>query len=261
MFAIKRAAATRCLNLPIRRAITAAAKMGAEGIQLDVRHEVNARELSETGRRQFLHALGQYNLRLASTFLPTRGTLYDENNLDQRISAIRGAMEFSHQLGTDVLNVNIGPIPADDSPDRKTLLEVLSELAAHGNHVGTTLCLRSGSSTAEQLLALMGSVDTGPLAIDFDPASSIANGCDALADYSVLHKLVQHVRATDTAIASDNSSMEVPIGQGRVPWMELVIMLGEGKFNGWLTVERTSGLRRADDVQRGLEYLKPQLPV
>jgi sugar phosphate isomerase/epimerase len=261
MFAIKRAAATRCLNLPIRRAITAVAKMGAEGIQLDVRHEVNARELSETGRRQFLHSLGQYNLRLASTFLPTRGAIYDENNLDQRISAIRGAMEFSRQLGTDVLCVNVGPIPDEESPVRKTLHEVLSELAAHGNHVGTTLCLRSGSSGADALMELVGSIDTGPLAIDFDPAGSIANGGEALADYSVLHKLVRHVRATDTAIASDNSSAEMPIGTGRVPWMELVIMLGEGKFNGWVTVERTSGVRRTDDVQHGLEYLKPQLPV
>ncbi len=260
MFAFKQAVATRCLAMPIRKAITAAAKMQADGIQLDVRHELNARDLSETGRRQLLHSIGQHNLQLASTFLPTRSALYDSANLDQRVSAIRGAMEFTRQLGTDVLTLSAGPIPEANSKDYETLVEVLTELATHGNHVGTTLCLRSGSSNPDELLSLLHGIDTGPLGIDFDPAAAIAAGREAQSDYSVLHKLVRHVRATDSAVAADNSSIEVPIGQGRVPWLELTVMLGEGKFAGWMSVERITGSRKADDIQNGIEFLKSQLP-
>lgn len=235
--------------------------MGADGIQLDVRREMNPRELSDTGRRQFLHSLGQYNLRLASTFLPTRNALYHDAHLDQRVSAIRGAMEFTHQLGADVLVLSAGPIPADDSAEFQTLTEVLTELATHGNHVGTTLCLRSGSAEPSRLLQLLASIETGPLGVDFDTAATVGAGREVAADYSELHSLVKHVRATDTVIAADNSSIEVPIGQGRVPWMELIVMLGEGKFSGWMTLERTIGPSKADDISNGLEHLKAQLPA
>lgn len=261
MFAIKQAVATRCLGLPIRRAVTAAAKMGAGGIQIDVRHELNARELSDTGRRQFLHSVSEHNLRVASTFLPTRSTLYDSTNLDQRVSAIRSAMEFTRQLGTNILTLSAGPMPEADSPEYTVLTEVLTELATHGNHVGTTLCLRSGSAKPEDLLNLLNGIETGPLGIDFDPAASIAAGRESQSDYSDLHKLVHHVRATDTANAADNSSIEVPIGQGRVPWMELIVMLGEGTFSGWMSVERITGSRKAEDIENGIEFLKNQVPL
>ena len=141
------------------------------------------------------------------------------------------------------------------------MVEVLTELATIGNHIGTTLCLRSGTGEPDRLLDLLKGIDTGPLGIDFDPAATISAGREVSSDYSKLHSLVRHVRATDTAIAADNSSVEVPIGQGRVPWMELIVMLTEGKFSGWMTLERTTGPSKADDISSGLEHLKAQLPA
>lgn len=261
MFTLRRSVATRCLGQPVRKAIESAARMGADGVQLDVRYELNARELSETGRRQFLHKLSEFDLRLDSTFLPTRSALYDAANLDQRVSAVRAAMEFTRQLGAEKLLLSTGPIPATDTKERTTLIEVLTALAEHGNHVGTTLCLRSGSTTPEELESLLGQITTGPLALDFDPAASVASGRDPLSDYSDLHQLVQHVRGVDCALAADNSSVEVRLGQGRVPWMELVVMLQEGGFDGWVAVERTTGVVKADDISSGLNLLKSYLPV
>lgn len=235
--------------------------MGADGVQLDVRYELNARELSDTGRRQFQHTLSQFNLQLGSTFLPTRSALYDKANLDARISGVRGAMEFTRQLGCDLLMLSPGPLPEQDSEERTTLVEVLTTLAEHGNHVGTTLCLRSGSSSPDELTNLISEITTGPLAIDFDPAATMAAGRDALEDYSALHKLIHHVRGVDTAIAADNSSIEMGLGQGRVPWMELVVMLQEGRYDGWVAVERTTGNAKADDIANGVELLQSYLPM
>lgn len=235
--------------------------MGARGVQIDVRTEVSAKELSDTGRRQFLHSLSQFNLKLASTWLPTRGAIYDARNLDQRVNAIRLAMQFAHQLGTDTLAIAPGPVPEAGAPERATLVEVLSELARHGNHVGTTLCLRSGGNDPTALKELLETIDDGPLGIDFDPAAAISAGRDPLEDYRGFHSLVRHVRATDSVIGPDNSTTEVPVGRGRVPWLELVVTLGEGRFAGWMTVERTSGDHRARDLAEGLEFLKPELPV
>ncbi len=261
MFSLRLSVATRCLGLPIRKAIESAARMGAGGIQLDARYELNARELSDTGRRQFLHSLGQFNLQLDSTFLPTRGALYDKANLDARVSGVRGAMEFTRQLGADLLMLSAGPIPDEESDEYTTLVEVLTALAEHGNHVGTTLCLRSGSSSPEQLVKLINRITTGPLSIDFDPAAAVASGRDALGDYATVHKLIRHVRGVDSALASDNSNIEVGLGQGRVPWMELIVMLQEARYDGWVALGRTTGTRKSADIAAGLELLKSYLPA
>jgi len=261
MFSVRRSIATRCLGMPLRKAIESAARMGADGIQLDVRFELNARELSDTGRRQFLHSLGQFNLQLGSTFLPTRSALYDKTNLDARISGVRGAMEFTRQLGADLLMLSAGPIPDEESDEYTTLVEVLNALAEHGNHVGTTLCLRSGSSSPDELTKLIDRITTGPLGIDFDPAAAMASGRDALGDYSTLHKRVRHVRGVDSALASENSHVEVGLGLGRVPWMELMVMLQEARYDGWVAVERTIGSTKSADIAGGLELLKSYLPA
>ncbi len=255
------AIATRCLEMPLRRTLPVVAGMGADGVQVDVRHELNARGLSATGRRQFVVSLDHHNLRLATTFFPIRSNLADLDRLDQRVSAIRDAMRFSHELGTETMVVNPGVWPVADSPDRSRLLEVLSELADHGNRVGTTLCLRSSGICPRELRSVLENVKSGPLGIDFDPAGSVVHSGDPLTDFAELHQLVRHVRATDTALAGDNTPVEVPPGQGRVPWLELLVSVAEARFRGWLTLERGFGTTRAADLQAALEYFRSQLPV
>lgn len=261
MPAVRQAVATRCFGKPIRRSIEQAARMGAAGVQLDIRHEVHARDLSGTGKRQFLHTLGQFNLSVAATFLPTRRAIYEKEHLDQRISAISAGMQFTRDLGADVLVVSAGPMPAEDSQEFQTLVEVLTELAAHGNHVGTTLCLRSGSTDPAVLRSLIEKIETGPLGVDFDPVASVQAGRSAIEDFTTLHQVVRHFRATDCVLAANNSYVEVAVGRGQIPWMELVVMLDEAKFSGWMTVERNDGGARTSDISAGLQFLKAQMPI
>ena len=63
-----------------------------------------------------------------------RQAIYEPQWLEQRLEALRSAMTFCYQLGTDVLTVRTGrlPDPENRSGEWQVLCEVLNELARLG---------------------------------------------------------------------------------------------------------------------------------
>jgi sugar phosphate isomerase/epimerase len=41
-----------------------------------------------------------------------------------------------------------------------------------------------------------------------------------------------------------------------VEWEEVLALLGEAEYAGWLTVDRTQGEDRPGDIRRAMQYLK-----
>lgn len=48
---------------------------------------------------------------------------------------------------------------------------------------------------------------------------------------------------------------EVPVGQGVVDWIELLALLSEADYRGWLTAVRTQGNDRAADMTRAIQHV------
>ncbi|MDA1016982.1 MAG: hypothetical protein O3A00_21305, partial [Planctomycetota bacterium] len=90
--ALRIAVPTRCYNLPLKQAISMAGESGAVGVQFDARSEVRPEDFSNTGRRQLLHYLSELGLKLGSFAFSTRRSILAADQLDARLSAIRGAM-------------------------------------------------------------------------------------------------------------------------------------------------------------------------
>ena len=251
------AIASRCSGQPVKQAIALMSRLGVEGIQLDVRDELPPSELSETGRRQLLHQLSEAGLRVASAHFPLRRPLHDPRQLDGRVAAIKKGMDFAYQLGARVLTCRLGPIPPDEAADlRRTTVEILDDLARHGNHIGVTPAISLADEPADKVRALAAEVTSGPLGIDFDPASAVIGGQDPLQAARALHDLLAHVRIRDAIRDGEGGGREVPVGRGEVPWDEFIPLLGEADFTGWLTIDRTAGDDRLGDAARAVQYLK-----
>ncbi|MGE5192602.1 MAG: sugar phosphate isomerase/epimerase family protein [Deltaproteobacteria bacterium] len=243
--------------MPLKEALRAAANLEAGGVQFDARDELRPGELTDTGRRQLLHGLGELGLSVASLAFPTRRSFYDEEQLDARVAAAKRGMDLAWQLRARVMTARIGKVPPDkESKPYRLLLDVLGDLARHGNQVGATLAITPSHDSPQALSELIGSIKTGPLGIDFDPAVFVMSGHNPAEALRGLHSLVVHFTARDAIRDADGGGLETALGRGEVDWIELLLLLDEINYPGWVTVTRTQGDDRAGDAARAIQYMK-----
>lgn len=253
---------TRCLSASLKTALREASKLQVSGIQLDVRREVSPEEMGATAVRHFRKMLDELNLEVASGAFPLRQAIYDAQWLERRLEAIRQAMTFCFQLGTGVLTVRPGRLPDPEAKhdEWKVLTEILNDLTRFGNQAGVTLCLSLSFEFPERVRQLLQEVQEGPLAINFDPLNLIGAERDPSAIFREFHADIKHIRARDGLRNIDDEVEETPLGLGSVDWTELIALLHEADFRGWIVLDRTSGENRARDLASGLEYLRKLLP-
>ncbi|MEX2287492.1 MAG: sugar phosphate isomerase/epimerase family protein [Planctomycetaceae bacterium] len=254
---LKIAVAAHCFAGPLKRSLQAIAQSGARGIQFDAQNELKPAEFSETGRRQFLHHLDELGLSVASLTFPTRAVLYDLEQLEPRVAAIKGVLEFSAQLKARVVAMRIGRIPDEPQAEEFLVLrDVLNDLCRYGNHVGATLAITPMSDSAESLKRLFATISSGPIGVNFDPANCIMSGQEVGANMRALHDVLIHIQIRDAIRDLDGSGQEVPVGRGQVDWEEFLALVDEAAYHGWLTVDRTQGEDQAGDVTRAVQYLR-----
>ena len=70
-----------------------------------------------------------------------------------------------------------------------------------------------------------------------------------------LHDRILHVQLRD-AHAGNDGAQEQPVGQGTVDWIEVLALLGEMDYRGWLTAIRTQGIDPARDLTRGIKWIQ-----
>lgn len=242
---------------PLKQAAETAASLGAEALQVDARNQLKPSELSDTGVRQLKHFLKERGLTIESVSFPLRSPLIEPERVDARVAAIKDALSWTHRLGAGVLTARIGRIPTDtESRDYATLLEILNDLARHGNRIGTSFCLIPSNDTIEGLKNLFNAVTWGPIALDCDPAALIMGGQDPGDGIRALHDRILHVRIRDAIRDMDGNGQEVAVGRGEVDWEEFLSLLDEAAYRGWMTVDRTQGDAKPLDAGRAIQFLR-----
>lgn len=256
MHLFRLAVATRCFRQPLLDSLKSAASLGVEGVQFDVRNEVVATELTDTGRRQLLHRVSELDLTVSGASFPLTRPFTEEHEIDRRVNELRNALTFAYSLKAKTLCCKVGRIPADQqAKSRQLLVEVLNDLASHANHVGTILCITPTDDSAEELLALVNDVKSGPIGIDFDPAHFALTGRSNPEALRVLHAATMHVQLRDGFRGFDGGGQEAPLGNGVVDWTELLALLGEIEYKGWLTAIRNQGDNRGADLGRAVQHV------
>ena len=245
-------------GLPLRQAISEAAKVASEGVQVDAVGDLAPGALGETGRREFRNLLRSFNQELAALNVPLRRGLDSPENLQQRLDHLRRVMQLAFDLGSRRVVVPCPKVPDDPAaPRAQTLRESLAALGAHGDRVGTVLALEIGFDAAEKVKQYLAGFDTGSLKVTYDPANLLVHGHDPLANLAPLQGWVAHVHARDARSAGLGRGMqEVPLGAGDVDWMAFTATLQVIEYDGFLTVEREQGENRLKDVADGVRFLR-----
>ena len=251
---------TRLFELSPREAIARAAALKVDGVQFDLRNEFTAQAISETGRRQLRHLLKEQGLELAPAVFPLRRPISDEVGLEERIAALSGTLRFAGELRIPGLILRPGIIPAIETSQRTILHEVLNDLARTGDHVGVTPLLATGRQTAQTLRQLLDAVTTGPIGLAWDPAAAVMAGSEVDSIMRELPQSIQQIRLRDGFREADGAGVETPVGRGEVDWEQVLALLAEADYRGWITPDRTGGEDPASDAARAMTYVRRVLP-
>jgi sugar phosphate isomerase/epimerase len=255
---IKLSVELACLKLPLKKALLMARELGAEGVEIDARHELRADELSQTGIRQVRKMLEDLNLRVAAVNFRTRRGYHVVDDLEARIDATKGAMRLVHDLGSSVVINHIGRVPPEsDSSATSTLVQALTDLGKYGQRVGAFLAAETGTESGEELAQLIARLPTGSIGVDFNPSHLIVNGHSPAAAMRALASHVLHVHATDaTRDLAVGRGIEVALGQGSAELPELLAILEEHQYRGYLTVARRDSSDPIADIRQALTFLR-----
>jgi len=250
-------------GLPLREALTRAARMASEGVQVDAVGELAPDALGETGRRAFKNLLASFSQELAALNVPLRHGLDIAENQQQRLDHIRKVMQFAADLGCRRVVVPCPKLPDDPAAPRATVMrDSLLALGAHGDRYGCDIALEIGFDAADKVKEYLAGFATGSLKVTYDTANMLLHGHDPVAGLHPLKEYLAHVHARDARSASLSRGLqEVAVGAGDVDWMAFAATLQILEFAGFLTVERDQGENKLADVANGVKFLRRFAPL
>jgi sugar phosphate isomerase/epimerase len=255
---IRPAVCLASLKQPFKVALHTAARLGVRAIEIDARREVRPAEMSQTGLRHLRKQMADLNLSVAAVTFQTRGSYYDLDGLDQRVDATKQALKLAYDLGTNVVVNQIGRIPEDaESIHFQTLQQSLTDLGRTGQRVGALLAARTGTESGETMLQLIQAIPAGSIAVDLDPGNLIIHGFSADEAARKLSPFIWHVHARDgVQDLARGRGIETPLGRGTADFPNLLGILEEQRYRGYLTVQRDSSDDPILEISNAIEYLQ-----
>ena len=246
------------LRQPFKKALPTAAHLGANGIEIDVRKDLNPRELSDTGRRQLRKLLDDLNLRVAAIRFPTRRGYDVLQDLDRRIDATKEAMRFAYSLGSSVVINAVGYVPEDTEHPAYDQLQVsLADLARFGQHVGAMFACETGSEPPLRLVRLLESLPDQAIGIAYNPGNLVTNDCYSEDAIEHCASRVLSVVARDAVRdLARGRGIEVPLGRGSVEFPQLLGVLEDQQYRGWFLVDRLNAEDPISEIGYAISYLK-----
>jgi sugar phosphate isomerase/epimerase len=260
-----------------REAATRARPLGVAGIEFEAfASHVSLPELSQSGRREFRHVLSGQDLELIGlrADLGNKG-LGPGADIDRAIARIEKAMEAAAGLAAPLVCVDLGPLPeparvaapkpkvdpaaagliiiptaaelqaaaqpapevAADPAFESSVDSALAELGRLADRYSVILAFRSDLSSYAALDRAIAAADCPWFGVDLDPVAILRDRWTIDEIFSHVGPLVRHVRARDAVVGQDKRTKPAPVGRGSTNWEQLLSLLDDAGYSGWLVVD------------------------
>ncbi len=261
----------------IPTAVKKAADCGAQGIQVYATRGAMAPEnLVGSARREFLNLVKDNGLVISALCgdLGGGGFVHPEQN-PEKIEKSKRILDLAKELETDVVTTHIGVVPEDKNHERyKIMQEACHELAEYADSIDAHFAIETGPETSATLKSFLDELGSTGVGVNLDPANLVmVTGDSPVTAVHNLKKYIVHTHAKDgkqlfykdpeivygmkpDVIVTGNSFIEVPLGEGSVPYPEYLAALEEIGYNGFLTIEREVGDDPEKDIRAAVQFLK-----
>ena len=260
----------------IPTSVRKAAECGAQGIQVYSTHgEMAPENLSPEKRREFLKLVKDNGLIISALCGDLGGGGFIHKDLNEaRVEKSKRILDLAKDLETDIVTTHIGVVPSDPNHDRyKIMQEACHELAEYADSIDAHFAVETGPETSAVLKGFLDSLDSTGVGVNLDPANLVmVTGDDPVGAVHNLKKYIVHTHAKDGkqiffrdpeivygikkgVIVTDDSFIEVPLGEGSVDFPKYLAALEEIGYNGFLTIEREVGDKPEVDIKAAVDFL------
>lgn len=241
----------------MRQALVAAARMGASHVELDLRRDLPAEELSRTGVRQIRKWLEDADVRIAAAAFFTRSGYDEADRIEARVAGTKKAMSLAYELGSTVVVNHFGSLEPETLLDPQSpLRDALMDLALHGQRCGVTLAATTVGLAPSKMRSALDLLPEAGLGINLDPAGLVSSGASVESALDLLGTKIFHVHARDASRDSATGrTYETDLGRGSVDFPSLIGRLEELGYAGPLTIRRESEVD-AETLRRSVKYLQ-----
>ena len=261
----------------IPTAVKKAAECGAQGIQVySTRGEMAPENLTSEKRKEFLKLVKDNGLTVSALCGDLGGGGFIHKDLNkERVEKSKRIIDLAKDLETDVVTTHIGVVPSDPNHDRyKIMQEACFELAEYADSINAHFAVETGPETSAVLKGFLDSLNSTGVGVNLDPANLVmVTGDDPVGAVHNLKKYIVHTHAKDgkqlffrdpeivygikkDVIVTDDSFIEVPLGEGNVDFPKYLAALEEIGYKGFLTIEREVGDNPEKDIKSAVNFLK-----
>jgi len=261
---------------PLAEAMQKAHALGAEGFQVYATHgELDYKTMTAEKRNHFLSIANDCNLQVAA-LCGDLGNFCDPEINKTRVENSKRIMDMALEFGTKVVTTHIGVVPAaPNHPRYKIMQDACGTLAEYADKCGAHFAVETGPESADVLCDFLDSLHSTGVAVNLDPANLVmVAGDDPAKAVKRLGKYIVHTHAKDgrklyekdpeiiyglvkdPSVVTDPAFIELPLGQGDVPYPAYLNALEEVGFNGFLTIEREVGDCPEKDIATAVDFLK-----
>ncbi len=282
---------TDSFKLPFEQGLAKAAEVGAQGIQLYVVDgEMKYDTFDDAKVAHVRSLLEQYGLVISAVCGDLGGHGFERTDENAwKIPASKAIADLAVRLGTKVVTTHIGVVPElpDDplKPDTasetyQNMKNACREIGDYAASKGVTFAIETGPEPAERLKAFLDDVGSAGFGVNMDPANLVmCTGVDPVQAVYTLGRYIVHTHAKDGKgfiidphrvyaffaeggiedLRLSDYFLEVPLGEGNVPFDAYLQALEDIGYRGFLTVERECGDDPYADIQKAVNFLKSKI--
>ena len=260
-------------------ALKKAAAMGARGVQVYATHGNMAPEnLVGQKRKDFLKMVKDNGL-VISALCGDLGHGFGNAELNPGlIEQSKRILDMAKELETDIVTTHIGVVPGDPAHERYQIMQdACGQLARYADSLDAHFAIETGPETAVTLKSFLDSLHSTGVAVNLDPANFVmVTGDDPVQAVYTLKDYIVHTHAKDGrrnyyrdpeavyGLAEDEmlaspSFIELPLGDGDVPFPAYLKALDEIGYHGFLTIEREVGDNPEGDIRKAVDFLNAHI--
>ena len=257
----------------IPTAVKKAAEVGAQGIQVyATRGEMAPENMNAQRIADFKALVADNGLVISALCGDLGGGFGNKEENPGKVERSKRILDLAKELGTNVVTTHIGVVPTDSSIDRyKVMQEACFELSRYADEIGAHFAIETGPETSAVLKCFLDSLGSTGVGVNLDPANLVmVTGDDPAGAVYNLQKYIVHTHAKDgkqlyykdpeiiyglvkDSLVTGPSFLEVPLGEGQVPWEKYLNALEDIGYKGFL---REVGDDPAKDIRSAVEFLE-----